>query len=701
MAGFLPMWSPINSNIGDGSNLWDTAIKSQAKASDMLNAAVDTIRTNQQNSANAALLQAYQKALADGATPDEARASAAAAANPFVTADTLSNMFQNSRYDMYSNIQKAQEDRTAKDWQGQNEAANINQLLQQHYLKRDQQGFNQALDDSSNLSDIAKKYFKAPDLTTALLSDDNTRASIEGTRASTAQTKAQTAKLLQETNESNAYQHMVERMYKLGIPKIADENERNQEIERIISETPNGAFLTVKYGDNIIKDALASSRLIKEKANTALRSNKVESILKDKANSYTQDQIATIRNEGDYDSQVALAKRDLITKNNNHEFGNILSNEELDKKAKLEVAKNQAADYISKKAETMFADSVMEPYAPKFKQAIEELKQSNSIEDFNKNMQKIQSLYEQAQKMQNLYKQTQVSTAASMVPGLSIASIFYDKLKSAFNNKENPFNISLSNSGLVSNSKEFNAMNEAKKQVIKSKLNSTQPIKNLFDATAALVAKDNNGNNLLDTSKIQSLDTKAVTNYIRDMNQQSETQTRNLQRLKTLSSFKQVIGDQNIAQPEAFIKYFESNPNKPNILKNLGYEDNADGRQKLRNNISQALTYLRDKGLSEDAIAATILDTMDNADGDIKNNWLDNVSEWNLTDKAKDFQEALPSLYALQFYKQNMGITEDVLNNVIKYQNAKSSDRPRDAQRALDALLRSLADLNRYSSVQQ
>lgn len=48
-----------------------------------------------------------------------------------------------------------------------------------------------------------------------------------------------------------------------------------------------------------------------------------------------------------------------------------------------------------------------------------------------------------------------------------------------------------------------------------------------------------------------------------------------------------------------------------------------------------------------------------------------------------------------------MGITEDVLNNVIKYQNAKSSDRSRDAQRALDALLRSLADLNRYSSVQQ
>lgn len=681
MAGFLPMWSPINSNIGDGSNLWDTAIKSQARASDMLNAAVDTIRTNQQNSANAALLQAYQKALANGATPDEARASAAAAANPFVTADTLNNMFQNSRYDMYSNIQKAQEDRTAKDWQGQNEAANINQLLQQHYLKRDQQGFNQALNDSSNLSDIAKKYFKAPDLTTALLSDDSTRASIEGTRASTAQTRAQTAKLLQETHYKDAFDKMMARIYHEGIPDLADENQKSQEIERIISETPDGAFLAMRFGNDALKNAYAHSRLIKEKANTALRSDKVESIVKDKANSYTQDQLATIRNEGDYDSQVALAKRDLITKNNNHEFGNILSNEELDKKAKLEVAKNQTVGFISKKLKTLPVDSV------KAEQAIKELKQSNTIEDFNKSIQKIQSLYKQ-----------ELLHAAPMGVGKSMGLGAY---VSAVNSKDNPFDISLSNSGLVSNSKEFNAMNEAKKQLIASKLNSTQPIKNLFDATAALVAKDNNGNNLLDTSKIQSLDTKAVTNYIRDMNQQSETQTRNLQRLKTLSSFKQVIGDQNIAQPEAFIKYFESNPNKPNILKNLGYEDNAEGRQKLRNNISQALTYLRDKGLSEDAITATILDTMDNADGDIKNNWLDNVSEWNLTDRAKDFQEALPSLYALQFYKQNMGITEDVLNNVIKYQNAKSSDRPRDAQRALDALLRSLADLNRYSSVQQ
>ena len=678
MAGFLPMWSPINSNIGDGSNLWDTAIKSQARASDMLSAAVDTIRTNQQNSANAALLQAYQKALANGATPDEARASAAAAANPFVTADILSNMFQNSRYDMYSNIQKAQEDRAAKDWQGQNEAANINQLLQQHYLKRDQQGFNQALDDSSSLSDIAKKYFKAPDLTTALLSDDNTRASIEGTRASTAQTRAQTAKLLQETNESNAYQHMIERMYKLGIPKIADENERNQEIERIISETPNGAFLTVKYGDNVIKDALASSRLIKEKANTALRSDKVESILKDKADSYTQDQIATIRNEGDYDSQVALAKRDLITKNNNHEFGNILSDNDLDKKAKLEVAKNQVVDFITKLSGDNFY---------KYKDVLNKLKQSSTAQEFNNLIPKLKNIYNEDHKAPPLVLSQNGAPLGTLSPYTNIA--------------DNLLDFSLTDSGLVSKSKEFNAMNDAKKQIIASKLNSTQPIKNLFDATAALVAKDNNGNNLLDTSKIQSLDTKAVTNYVRNMNQQSETQTRNLQRLKTLAAFKQVIGDQNIAQPEAFIKYFESNPNKPNILKNLGYEDSADGRQKLRNNISQALTYLRNKGLSEDAIAATILDTMDNADGDIKNNWLDNVSEWNLTDRAKDFQEALPSLYALQFYKQNMGITEDVLNNVIKYQNAKSSDRPRDAQRALDALLRSLADLNRYSSVQQ
>lgn len=198
MAGFLPMWSPIHSNIGDGSNLWDTAIQSQARASNMLNTAIDTIRTNQQNSANAALLQAYQKALANGATPDEARASAAAAANPFVTADTLSNMFQNSRYDTYSNTQKAQEDRAAKDWQGQNEAAKQSNLVNTMYLKRDKQGYNQSLDNANAvLSDIALKYFKAPDLNKTLLDEDNTRLSMANTRQGMAE-RAQRMKLAQE-----------------------------------------------------------------------------------------------------------------------------------------------------------------------------------------------------------------------------------------------------------------------------------------------------------------------------------------------------------------------------------------------------------------------------------------------------------------------------------------------------------------------
>lgn len=241
MAGFLPMWSPINSNIGDGSNLWDTAIKSQARASDMLNAAVDTIRTNQQNSANAALLQAYQKALADGATPDEARASAAAAANPFVTADTLSNMFQNSRYDIYSNIQKAQEDRTAKDWQGQNEAARQSNLVNTMYLKRDQKGYNQALDNANSvLSDIALKYFKAPDLTTTLLNDeqtkaqaDNARASAENSRAQAARTRAQAA-----LDMSNLYEQKILDAYyaekaTLGLDREPDEEIRADKIARL------------------------------------------------------------------------------------------------------------------------------------------------------------------------------------------------------------------------------------------------------------------------------------------------------------------------------------------------------------------------------------------------------------------------------------------------------------------------------------
>ena len=679
MAGFLPMWSPINSNIGDGSNLWDTAIKSQARASDMLNAAVDTIRTNQQNSANAALLQAYQKALANGATPDEARASAAAAANPFVTADTLNNMFQNSRYDMYSNIQKAQEDRTAKDWQGQNEAARQSNIVNNMYLKRDQKGYNQALDNANSvLSDIALKYFKAPDLTTALLSDDNTRASIEGTRASTAQTRAQTAKLLQETGYKDAYDKMVARMYNEGIPDIADEDKKSQEMERIISETPNGAFLTVRYGNDLLKSALAHSRLIKEKASTALRSDKVESIVKDRVNSYTQDQINTIKEQGDYDSQVALTKKDLEEKNNHHEFGQILSEDTINEKANLEIAKNQVSDFIQKNIPGFFN-------APDYAPYLNSLKQSQTIDEFNKNVQKLKELYKE-------HTKNKVTLYAN---GMPLHSLNYN-----LEDNEKFFDFSLTKSGLVSNSKAFNARNDAKKQIIQSKLNNTQPIKNVFDAAAGLLKKDTNGNNIVDTSKILSLNTKDSDAYIHNMKRQTETQTRNLQRLQTLSAFKQVIGDQGIAQPESIIKYFESNPNKPNILKNLGYEDNADGRQKLRNNINQALTYMRQEGLSEDAIVAAIIDSMDNADGNIKNNIFDNVNEWKLTDIAKDFQEALPDLYALQFFNQNLNITESLVNNIKDYQNASASDRPRDKERALNALLKGLNDLNRYSSVQ-
>lgn len=241
MAGFLPMWSPINTNIGDGSNLWGTALSNKAKAVDMLNEAVNTIRTNQQNSANAALLQTYQKALADGATPEEARASAAAAANPFVTADTLSNMFQNSRYDMYSNIQKAQEDRTAKDWQGQNEAARQSNLVNSMYLKRDKQGYNQALDNANAvLSDIALKYFKAPDLNKTLLDDDNTRAQTDSARASAENSRAQAARTRAQAalDMSNLYEQKILDAYyaekaTLGLDGEPDEEVRADKIARL------------------------------------------------------------------------------------------------------------------------------------------------------------------------------------------------------------------------------------------------------------------------------------------------------------------------------------------------------------------------------------------------------------------------------------------------------------------------------------
>lgn len=304
MAGFLPMWSPINSNIGDGSNLWDTAIKSQARASDMLNAAVDTIRTNQQNSANAALLQAYQKALANGATPDEARASAAAAANPFVTADTLSNMFQNSRNDVYSNIQKAQEDRTAKDWQGQNEAARQSNLVNTMYLKRDKQGYNQALDNANSvLSDIALKYFKAPDLTTTLLNDEQTKAQADNARAGAENSRAQAARSRAQAalDMSNLYEQKILDAYyaekaALGLDREPDENLKagkinnlNKKYEQlypgfmqiaskfgkqdILANTATAAYNT-KVANNIINDPVIRQKLENENADLIKKQDK-------------------------------------------------------------------------------------------------------------------------------------------------------------------------------------------------------------------------------------------------------------------------------------------------------------------------------------------------------------------------------------------------------------------------------------------
>lgn len=272
MAGFLPMWSPINSNIGDGSNLWDTAIKSQARASDMLNAAVDTIRTNQQNSANAALLQAYQKALADGATPDEARASAAAAANPFVTADTLSNMFQNSRYDVYSNIQKAQEDRTAKDWQGQNEAARQSNLVNNMYLKRDQKGYNQALDNANSvLSDIALKYFKAPDLNKALLDDDNTRAQAESSRASAENSRAQAARSRAQAalDMSNLYEQKILDQYNAEKAALGYDGEPDEEVRADKIASLNKKYEQIYPGFMRIASKFGRQDIL---ANTALSS---------------------------------------------------------------------------------------------------------------------------------------------------------------------------------------------------------------------------------------------------------------------------------------------------------------------------------------------------------------------------------------------------------------------------------------------
>lgn len=204
MANLLGTWNPINPSGNDGSEYADAALRATAFAGNAFNNAINTIRSNMESSANNEAIKAYNAALAQGMTPDQARASALQNASAFTSASTLNDIMQNARNDIDSRIQQDIEHRTALDWQGENDASAINMQAAEAFRLRDTKAFNEAMARGTKLDPVAQKYLKFEDLVQQNLSDANKKMDLEkgaldmaNTRQSMAE-RAQRLKLEQE-----------------------------------------------------------------------------------------------------------------------------------------------------------------------------------------------------------------------------------------------------------------------------------------------------------------------------------------------------------------------------------------------------------------------------------------------------------------------------------------------------------------------
>ena len=204
MANLLGTWNPINPSGNDGSEYADAALRATAFAGNAFNNAINTIRSNMESSANNEAIKAYNAALAQGMTPDQARASALQNASAFTSASTLNDIMQNARNDIDSRIQQDIEHRTALDWQGENDASAINMQAAEAFRLRDTKAFNEAMARGTKLDPVAQKYLKFEDLVQQNLSDANKKMDLEkgaldmaNTRQSMAE-RAQRMKLEQE-----------------------------------------------------------------------------------------------------------------------------------------------------------------------------------------------------------------------------------------------------------------------------------------------------------------------------------------------------------------------------------------------------------------------------------------------------------------------------------------------------------------------
>ena len=173
MANLLGTWNPINPAGNDGSGYADAALRATAFAGNAFNNAINTIKSNMESNANNEAIKAYNAALAQGMTPDQARASALQNASAFTSASTLSDIMQNARNDIDSRIQQDIEHRTALDWQGENDASAINMQAAEAFRLRDTKAFNEAMARGTKLDPVAQKYLKFEDLVQQNLSDAN------------------------------------------------------------------------------------------------------------------------------------------------------------------------------------------------------------------------------------------------------------------------------------------------------------------------------------------------------------------------------------------------------------------------------------------------------------------------------------------------------------------------------------------------
>lgn len=171
MAQLPTSFNTPHSNISDGSDLIRVAMGLNRDVNEFGNKAFSTISDFAKEQANQALANTFASNIANGMDPTSAMGGALEKVNSWTSADAINNLLAQRNFEQESlrkeallDIQKAQENRTAQDWAGKNEASEANLLLDTGYNTNNSKLYNQGLSKASGLSDIAKKFVKMQNL---------------------------------------------------------------------------------------------------------------------------------------------------------------------------------------------------------------------------------------------------------------------------------------------------------------------------------------------------------------------------------------------------------------------------------------------------------------------------------------------------------------------------------------------------------